>query len=220
MKTLIIDDHAILREGLKLILHQVQDLEIIGEAGDGKTALEKIEQTKPNLILLDISLPEMSGVEVARNVRKNYPDIKIIILSRHDNEEYIQQLLKLGIHAYVLKDDAGDDLIRAIEAVKQNERYLSPRITTRIVTNLEQQGRRKRTTSDSEEGKLFSILTHRERQILKHIGEGKSNEEIAKELQIALRTVKVHRQNIMKKLDIHNVAELVKFAIKSGIVEI
>lgn len=220
MKTLIIDDHAILREGLKLILHQVQDLEIIGEAGDGKTALEKIEQTKPNLILLDISLPEMSGVEVARNVRKNYPDIKIIILSRHDNEEYIQQLLKLGIHAYVLKDDAGDDLIRAIEAVKQNERYLSPRITTRIVTNLEQQGRRKRTIPESEEGKLFSILTHRERQILKHIGEGKSNEEIAKELQIALRTVKVHRQNIMKKLDIHNVAELVKFAIKSGIVEI
>ncbi|MEM4271409.1 MAG: response regulator transcription factor [Candidatus Pacearchaeota archaeon] len=220
MKTLIIDDHAILREGLKLILHQVPNLEIIGEAGDGKTALEKIEQTKPNLVLLDISLPEMSGVEVARNIRKNYPDIKIIILSRHDNEEYIQQLLKLGIHAYVLKDDAGDDLIRAIEAVKQNERYLSPRITTRIVTNLEQQGRRKRATPESEEGKLFSILTHRERQILKHIGEGKSNEEIAKELQIALRTVKVHRQNIMKKLDIHNLAELVKFAIKSGIVEI
>ncbi len=219
MKAFLIDDHAILREGLKLILNQVNDLKIIGEAGDGKTALEKIEELKPNLVLLDISLPEMNGVEVARNIRKNYPNIKIIILSRHDNEEYVQQLLKLGIHAYVLKDDAGDDLIRAIEAVKQNERYLSPRITTKIVSNLEQQGKRKRNL-ESEESKLFSILTHRERQILKHIGEGKSNEEISKELGIALRTVKVHRQNIMKKLNIHNVAELVKFAIKSGIVEI
>lgn len=218
MKALLIDDHAILREGLKLILHQVQDLEIIGEAGDGKSALEKIESLKPDLILLDISLPEMTGVEVARYARKNFPEIKIIILSRHNNEEYVQQLLKLGIHAYVLKDDAGDDLIRAIEAVRQNERYLSPRITSQIVSNFEQHGKRKKTTT--EEGKLFSILTHREREILKHIGEGKSNEEISKELQIALRTVKVHRQNIMKKLDIHNVAELVKFAIKSGIVEI
>lgn len=218
MKALLIDDHAILREGLKLILHQVQDLEIIGEAGDGKSALEKIESLKPDLILLDISLPEMTGVEVARYARKNFPEIKIIILSRHNNEEYVQQLLKLGIHAYVLKDDAGDDLIRAIEAVRQNERYLSPRITSQIVSNFEQYGKRKKTTT--EEGKLFSILTHREREILKHIGEGKSNEEISKELQIALRTVKVHRQNIMKKLDIHNVAELVKFAIKSGIVEI
>ncbi|MCX7999891.1 MAG: response regulator transcription factor [Leptospiraceae bacterium] len=218
MKALLIDDHAILREGLKLILHQVPDLEIVGEAGDGKTALEKIEQLRPDLILLDISLPEMTGVEVARYTRKTYPETKIIVLSRHDNEEYVQQLLKLGIHAYVLKDDAGDDLIRAIEAVKQNERYLSPRITSRIVSNFEQQGKRKKTST--EEGKLFTILTHREREILKHIGEGKSNEEISKELKIALRTVKVHRQNIMKKLDIHNVAELVKFAIKSGIVEI
>ncbi|MCX8000535.1 MAG: response regulator transcription factor, partial [Leptospiraceae bacterium] len=161
MKALLVDDHAILREGLKLILHQVQDLEIIGEAGDGKSALEKIESLKPDLILLDISLPEMTGVEVARYTRKNYPDTKIIILSRHDNEEYVQQLLKLGIHAYVLKDDAGDDLIRAIEAVRQNERYLSPRITSTIVSNFEQHGKRKKTTT--EEGKLFSILTHRER---------------------------------------------------------
>ncbi|MCB1179637.1 MAG: response regulator transcription factor, partial [Leptospiraceae bacterium] len=143
---------------------------------------------------------------------------KIIILSRHDNEEYIQQVLKLGIQAYVLKDDAGEDLIRAFEAVKKQERYLSPRITSRLLSNLENQGKSRDLNNPKSE--LFSVLTNREREILKLIGEGKSNEEIAKQLWIALRTVKVHRQNIMKKLNIHNVAELVKYAIKSGIVEV
>jgi DNA-binding NarL/FixJ family response regulator len=220
MKVFIVDDHAILREGLKLILAPVPDIQIIGEAGDGQSAIEQIDALKPDLILLDISLPGMTGIEIARNIRKYHPNAKIIILSRHDNEEYVQQLLKLGIHAYVLKDDAGEDLLRAIEAVKKQERYLSPRITNRLLLNLEHQGKRKKENDNPEESLVFSILTNREREILKLVGEGKSNEEIAKQLWIALRTVKVHRQNIMKKLNIHNVAELVKYAIKSGIVEI
>jgi DNA-binding NarL/FixJ family response regulator len=217
MKVFLVDDHAILREGLKLILNPLKGLEIIGETGDGKLALEQIDQLKPDLVILDISLPSLTGIELARNIRKYHPKIKIVILSRHDNEEYVQQLLKIGIHAYVLKDDAGEDLIRAIEAVKKEERYLSPRITNQLVLNLEQHGKKRK---EKEESLVFDLLTNRERQILKLIGEGKSNEEIAKQLWIALRTVKVHRQNIMKKLNIHNVAELVKFAIKSGIVEI
>jgi DNA-binding NarL/FixJ family response regulator len=219
MKIFLVDDHVILREGLKLILKQIPEIEIIGESGDGVDALEKIERLKPDLVVLDISLPGMTGIEIVRNLRKYNSSTKIIILSRHDNEEYIQQVLKMGIQAYVLKDDAGDDLIRAIEAVKKEERYLSPRITSKLLSNFENQGKRTNNNS-SPESELFSVLTNRERQILKLLGEGKSNEEISRQLWIALRTVKVHRQNIMKKLNIHNVAELVKYAIKAGIVEV
>lgn len=220
MKIFLVDDHVILREGLKLILKQIPNVEIVGEAGDGVEALEKIDRIKPDLVVLDISLPGMTGIEIVRNLRKYNANIKIIILSRHDNEEYIQQVLKMGIQAYVLKDDAGDDLLRAIEAVKKEERYLSPRITSKLLSNFEQGGKKVSSGRANPESELFSVLTNRERQILKLVGEGKSNEEISKQLWIALRTVKVHRQNIMKKLNIHNVAELVKYAIKSGVVEV
>jgi DNA-binding NarL/FixJ family response regulator len=214
MKVFLVDDHAILREGLKLILKQLPNLEIVGETGDGTTALEEIDRKKPDIVVLDISLPGMSGVEIARQLKKYNKNIKIIILSRHDGEEYITQLLKLGINAYVLKDEAGEDLLRAIEAVQKEERYLSPRITSKVMNAFQN---KKTNPSISEE--IFDVLTNREREILKLIAEGNSNDEIASKLWIALQTVKVHRQNIMKKLNVHNVAELVKYAIKSGLVE-
>ena len=202
------DDHAIMREGLRHILNTVDFLEVIGEAGDGGEALERIESMKPDMVILDISMPTVTGVDIARRLRRYYPAIKVIVLSRYDNQEYVQQLLKYGIHGYVLKDDAGQDLLRAIEAVRKDETYLSPRITKHLMSDM-----------GGESSGQFTKLTNREREVLKHIAEGKSTDEIAKLLWISPRTVKIHRQNIMKKLDLHKVADLVKYAIKAGLVE-
>ena len=223
----LVDDHVILREGLKLILNSLSYLEIIGEESDGAKAYQEIDQIKPNLLILDISIPSLSGIEIARKIRKYHPTIKIIILSRHDNEEYIQQMIKYGIHGYVLKDDAGNDLLRAVDAVLKNETYLSPRITKHLVKEISQKfakASKKKTNTKAEPettetSRAFSILSNREREILKLIAEGKSNTEVAESLWISPSTAKVHRANIMKKLNIHKVTDLVKYAIKSGIVE-
>ncbi|MCE9598946.1 MAG: response regulator transcription factor [Spirochaetia bacterium] len=212
LRIYLADDHAILREGVRMILSQAPNCEVIGESGDGQTAMEQIENLKPDLAVLDISLPSMSGVEISRRLRKFHPDMKILILSRHDNPEYVDELLKQGIHAYVLKEDAGSDLLKAVEVIRKGETYLSPRITTQLMTGLE--GKRQSKTMDP-----FKLLSNREREILKLIAEGKSNEKIGQSLWISAKTVKVHRANIMKKLDVHKVADLVKYAIKTGLVE-
>jgi len=211
-RVFLADDHVILREGLRMILDSSGECQVVGEAGDGQEAFESIEKIQPDIAILDISMPNLSGIELARKVRKYFPDIKIIMLSRHDNEEYVRQLLKYGIHGFVLKDEAGNDMMRAIDAVVKNETYLSPRITRLLMEDIRSGGVEKKTNA-------FDILTNREREILKLIVEGKSSEAIAKILIISPSTVKVHRANIMKKLNIHKATDMVKYAIKEGIVE-
>jgi len=211
------DDHTIFREGLKLIIEDVPHYRVIGEAGDGKEALDSMEKLRPDVAILDISMPAMSGIEVVRYLRKYVPDIKIIILSRHDNEEYVKELLKSGVNGYVLKDDAGEDLLRAIDAVMKNTVFLSPGVATKIVSDyvtLE------KNFQDESDNSLFKLLTGREREILKLIAEGMSGSEIADFLRISPRTVKVHRTNIMKKLNVHKSSELVIYAVKNNIIEI
>lgn len=216
VRIFLADDHTILREGLKHILTTLPDCEVVGEAGDGQQALEAIEQLKPDIAVMDISMPVTTGIEVTRKLRRYHPDIKIIVLSRHDNEEYVYQLLKYGIHGYIVKEEAGDDLLRAVEAVLKGETYLSPRIAKKVMSDFRAGSRKE---NDAPIAQQFSVLTNREREILKLIAEGMSNEEIAKALWISPRTAKVHRANIMKKLDVHKVADLVKYAIKAGLVE-
>ncbi len=208
------DDHAILREGLKHILESSQKCEIVGESGDGQTAFEEISRLLPDAVILDISMPGLTGIEAARKIRRYYPEIKIIILSRHDSEEYIQELIKIGINGYVLKDEAGSDLLKAVESLDKNEVYLSPRITSRIMSA----GFHKNPSDDIQEN-LFVQLTSREREILQLVAEGKSNEETAKILWISPATVKVHRQNLMKKLGVHKATDLVKYAVRMGLIE-
>ena len=220
MKTVTIfiaDDHSILRDGLKLILSAEPNFEVVGESGDGRETVDLVEKLKPEILILDISLPSMSGIEVTRHLRKYAPDTGIIILSRHDNEEYVTQLLKFGIRGYILKEDAGDDMIRAIEEVIKGNMFLSPRIATSLVTDYMSVKKEK----DADEKRTpFGILTSREREILKLIAEGNKSAEIGKTLRISAQTVKTHRANIMKKLDIHKTADLVHYAIKHGFVEI
>ena len=217
IKLYLADDHAILREGLRHILEGPGNAEIIGESGDGQTALEEIESLKPDMVILDISMPSMTGVEITRRLRRYYPEIKIIILSRHDNLEYVEQLLKHGINGFVLKDDAGKDLLRAMEAIQKDETYLSPRITKQLMSGYKETG--KKAPVNEEAASHFTKLTNREREILKLVAEGNSNEQIAKMLWLSPRTVKIHRQNVMRKLDAHKVTDLVKYAIKAGLIE-
>ncbi len=220
MKTVTIfiaDDHSILRDGLKLILSSEPNYDIVGESGDGLETVQMVEKTRPDVLILDISLPTMSGIEVTRHLKKYVPETRIIILSRHDKEDYVNQLLKFGIGGYILKEDAGDDVIRAIEEVIKGNMFLSPRIATSLVTDY--MAAKKERRADMPQTP-FGLLTPREREILKLIAEGNKSSEIGKTLRISPQTVKTHRANIMKKLNLHKTADLVHYAIKHGFIEI
>ncbi len=213
----IADDHAILRDGLKLILLRNDEFEIAGEAGDGKKALEEIEKIKPDIVLIDISMPGMTGLEVTRQIKKYNKKIKIVILSRHDNEIHINEALLNGADGYILKDYAADELIRALTEVMKGEIYLSPSLITLVITNKISISR---NNPDQQKINPNDVLSKREKQILIHISESKTSKEIASILRISEDTVKVHRSNIMKKLNLHRSTELTKYAIKNDFIEI
>lgn len=207
------DDHTMFREGLRYIISNNPDYTVIGESGDGRNALLAIEKHQPDIAIIDISMPNMTGIEITRQLKKFNPDIKIIILSQHDNEEYVRQLLKYKVNAYVLKDNAGYDLLNAISEVNKGNIFFSPQITKRLINELQQQ--KIKTTNDN----VFSILTNRELEILKLVAEGKTNNNIGSLLFISEKTVKNHRTNIMNKLNIHKTIDLVKYALKNGLIE-
>lgn len=209
------DDHAILRDGLRNFLDQKPGFEIIGEAGDGKTVLEEIIQKKPMVVVLDISLPLVNGIQVARQVKKLLPEIKIIILTRHDNEEYIKQLLKIGIDGYVLKEDAGEDLLKAIELSLAGDIFLSPRLT-RVLINEIAASKRGKVVKDN----ITSCpLTRREQEVARLVADGRTTNEIALMLGVSIHTVKGHRTNILKKLNVNSTG-LVKYCIKEKLIKI
>lgn len=213
----LVDDHTILRDGIKSILRGVPELEVIGEAGDGKTAIEEIEKKKPSLVILDISLPVMTGIDVARHLKKYCPEIRIIILSQHGNEEYLNKLLNYGVESYLFKESASEYLVKAIDEVTKGNIYMDPVITKMLVDSVVSGGRdniRKNPVS------AFPSLSDREREIVKLIAEGHIGREIGGLLRISENTVKVHRRNIMKKLKIGNTTELLRYAIREGLVKL
>jgi len=206
VKLLLVDDHPIVLEGLRSALQKFEDIEIVGEASTGKEAIVKAQSILPTLILIDIGLPEMSGIEAAREILKTAPGIKILILTLHDDREYITQSIQTGIQGYVLKDSSPAELIQAIRSVAKGGTFFSPRIAKKILDDLVA---RKRTTLDPEQ----KPLTKRELEVLGKIAEGLCNKEICSLLCIGLRTVESHRSRIMKKLNIHSVAGLTKYTI-------
>ena len=216
IRVFIADDHAIMRDGLKLIISQDDRYELVGEAGDGLSALEGIEKLKPEIAILDISMPVMTGLDVARQLKKYNTGIKIILLSRHDNEAYVNQALQNNINGYVLKDYAGIELMRALSDVMMGDIYLSPKLINKLACRMNILNSNALQNIDSEE----YIISNREKQVLKLICESKTNKNIALNLRISEQTVKAHRKNIMKKLDIHNVTDLLKYAIKIGLIEV
>jgi len=212
IKVLVADDHTILRQGIKALLDNQEGIEVIGEAKDGREALAIIEETLPDVILMDIAMPGLNGLEATRRIKKKFPRMKVLVLTMYTNEEYIFQILNAGANGYLVKETAFQDLISAIKAVYKNEAFMSPSISKKVINSYI-----KRAQDDEE--KTCEILTTREREILQLIAEGNSSKKIAEALFISPKTVETHRTHIMDKLNIHNRTGLVKYAIRKGIVD-
>jgi two-component system response regulator NreC len=209
---LIVDDHKMFREGLKAVLEPESGIRVVGEAENGARAVETCEQLSPDIVLMDVTMPEMNGLIACSLIRKRCPGTRVLMLSMHLKETYILEALKGGASGYVLKDDAADELVLAICTVARGERYLSPRIVTLVVERL--------LRANPESNPLFSLLSDREQEILQHLCEGESTRQTAERLVISPRTVEKHRAKIMEKLGIHDVPTLVKTAIEAGLIEV
>jgi DNA-binding NarL/FixJ family response regulator len=212
IRVLVADDHQLFRAGLRAILDGTTEIEVVGEARDGREALALMAETRPQVLLLDISMPGMNGLEVAARAAEQYPEVKVIILSMHATEQYVGQALRAGAAGYLLKDSAPTDLETAIKAVARGESYLSPAVSNQVVAVCRQ-------CCDSVPNPVDQ-LTSRQREILQLIGEGKATKEIARSLGIRLRTAETHRMQLMNRLDIHNVAGLVRCAARAGLVDL
>ncbi|MFY0627317.1 MAG: response regulator transcription factor [Reichenbachiella sp.] len=207
---LLADDHGIVRKGIKLLLESSPDLEIIGEANDGEEALKLIEELKPNVLVTDISMPEMSGVELTQKVKENYNDTKVLVLSTHFDEEYILDSFEAGALGYLPKNANEDQIVSAIKVVAKGELFYTPSVVDILGSALIS----KRSPGKSSK----ALLTSREKEILKELVDGSTNKEIANKLFISVRTVDAHRRNIMKKLNVNNSAQLVKAAFEKRLV--
>lgn len=210
IKVLVADDHTILRQGIKALLDNQEGIEVVGEAKDGREAIKTIEEVFPDVILMDIAMPGLNGLEATRRIKKKFPKIKVVVLTMHANEEYIFQILKAGADGYLVKETAFQDLISAINAVCKGEAFMSPSISKTVIHNYMQRAK-------GEEKAGCDTLTTREREILQLVAEGNSNKKIAEALFISPKTVETHRTHIMDKLNIHDRAGLIKYAIRKGI---
>ncbi len=210
-KILLADDHALFRQGLKRILSEAKDLEVIGEVDDGLELLKLLNKLKPHMIILDISMPNIRGIEAIPEVKSINPDSKILVLTMHKNMEYLHQAISSGADGYLLKEDADNELFFAISKIKQGRIYISPKLSEYLTEDWAKMHRGEHGLSYESE-----ILTTREREILKLVAEGKSSKEIAALLNISIRTVEHHRANIMGKLNLQNIADLIKYAIRKN----
>ena len=211
-RIVIAEDYTILREGLRSLLSSNPDFEIVGEAEDGREAIRCVEKFKPDLILVDISMPRMNGMDAIREIKKRFSETKILVLTVHKTEEYILTTLKAGADGYILKDSTHAELVLAVKNVLSGKHYISPGISEKVIEGY-LDGRKTLKTRTA-----WETLTQREREILKLIAEGYKNKEIADDLCISVKTVEKHRANLMEKLDLHNVQALTALAIEKGLV--
>jgi DNA-binding NarL/FixJ family response regulator len=211
IKILVADDHPVVRKGLQSCLARQDRLKIVGEASDGEEALKKTRELSPDVVLMDISMPGMNGLAVTEVLRRESPAVKVLVLSVHNNRDYIFRIIQAGAHGFISKEAPPDELLRAIESVYSGEPFFSPEIAKAALSQLVSSGGKKDP---------FGQLTSREREVLVLIAEGQSNKEIANKLGIGVRTIETHRERIMRRLDIHSVAGLTKFAIANGMISI
>ena len=214
-RIVLADDHAILREGIRALLEDQSDMTVIGEAADGRKAVELARDLSPDIIVMDIGMPLLNGLEATRQIKHNFPQVSVLVLTMHDNEEYVSQILAAGASGYVLKRAASSELVTAIRAVAAGQSFLSPAVTKLLI-----EGYMGRQPAAPVMVDSFETLTAREREVLQLVAEGHTNAQIAKLLNISLKTVKAHRSNLMQKLGLHDRGELIKVAIHRGIIEI
>ena len=208
----IVEDHTLLRAGLRALLSQDPDLEIVGEADNGRDAIRAISTLSPNLVLMDISMPGMNGIEAMIDIKRRNPETRILVLTIHKTEEYIHASLRAGADGYMLKDASHDELRVAIRSVLNGKTYLSPDISGKVINGYLGTGK------DSGLSSSWDTLTHREREVLKLVAEGHPNKFIANYLCLSIKTVEKHRSNLMKKLDLHNASTITAYAIEKGLI--
>ena len=213
IRIMLADDHTIVRQGLARLLEEHQGLKVVGEAINGQIAVEKTEKLKPDIIIMDIAMPRMNGIEAAKRIRKLVPETKIIILSMYSHEHYIHELLECGVSGYLLKDSSGQDIIKAIRAALKNETFLSPSISKKVVDSYLS------PTKSSSKAELYKTLSNREREVFQLIAEGHPTRRIADMLCVSISTIKSHRAKIMEKLGIESSLKLIHFAIQLGLVD-
>jgi DNA-binding NarL/FixJ family response regulator len=207
-RILLVDDHSVVRQGFRMILSAQPDLEVIGEAGDGLQAVERVGELQPDLVVMDVSMPGLNGIEATRRIMEIAPRCRVLALSMHRDAVYVREILRAGARGYLLKDAFDQDLVNAIRSIAQGQAYLSPAISDAVLSDY-----RKHVTDP------IDLLTSREREVLQLIAEGQTNKEIATRLNLSVYTVEAHRGRIMEKLNLHSTGELVRFALRKGLID-
>jgi two-component system, NarL family, response regulator NreC len=208
IRILLADDHRMVRQGFKLILQGEDDMAVVGETGNGREAVEMAQTLKPDVVVMDVTMPELNGIEATRRIRETEPFVRVLALSVHRDGVYVREIVRAGAEGYILKESADSELIAAVRAVAQGNSYLSPEVAGSVLKDY-----RKHATNPVD------LLSSREREVLQLIAEGKTNKEIAVGLNLSVYTVDGHRTRIMEKLGLHSVGELVRFAVRNGLVE-
>ena len=208
IRILLADDHAVVRQGFKMILSAQPDMEIVGEAGNGREALELAAKLQPDVVVMDVAMPELNGIEATRRMAENAPHARVLALSMHKDSVYVREILRAGARGYLLKDSVAADLVSAVRAIAAGEGYLSPAVSDAVLDDY-----RRHVTNP------IDLLTSREREVLQMLAEGKTNKEIAGILNLSVYTVDAHRGRIMEKLNVHSINELVRFAVRNGLID-
>jgi DNA-binding NarL/FixJ family response regulator len=208
IRILLADDHAVVRQGFKMILDAQPDMEIVGEAANGREAVDLAERLRPDVVVMDVAMPELNGIEATRRLASSVPHARVVALSMHKDSVYVREILRAGARGYLLKDSGAADLVAAIHAVASGESYLSPAVSNAVLDDY-----RRIATNP------IDLLTSREREVLQLLAEGKTNKEIAGVLNLSVYTVEAHRGRIMEKLNLHSIGELVLFAVRNGLIE-
>jgi len=211
IKLLLADDHQMMREGLKAMIEKERDLTVVGEAEDGKSTVALARKLNPHVVVMDVAMPDLNGIEATRKITKANPNVKVVALSGHVNQHFVREMLAAGASAYLLKQNACDELVRAIRDVVTGKKYLSSAVARGVLDAYVE------LSQPSSKTPAFAVLTDREREVLQMITEGRSTKEIGGEIGVSVKTVETHRHNIMEKLNLHSVAELTKYAIREGI---
>jgi len=208
IRILLADDHGVVRQGFKMILDAQADMEIVGEAANGREAVEQAERLKPDIVVMDVAMPELNGIEATRRLAESAPHVRVLVLSMHKDSVYVRETLRAGARGYLLKDSGANDLVAAVRAVASGEGYLSPAVSNAVLDDY-----RRHVTN------AIDLLTSREREVLQMLAEGKTNKEIAATLNLSVYTVDAHRGHIMEKLNLHSINELVRFAVRNGMID-